>query len=60
MIEIIETMPVRTSTKSGTEVDAIEHRRELGWDRGEVRHVKRAINRRFRREARQLLRSAGY
>lgn len=60
MIEIIETMPTRTTTKSGTEVDAIEHRRELKWDRGEVRHVKRALNRRFRREARQLLRTARY
>ncbi|HEU4752331.1 MAG TPA: hypothetical protein VFU47_04410 [Armatimonadota bacterium] len=60
MIEIIETMPTRTTTKSGIEVDAIEHRRELCWDRGEVRHVKRALNRRFRRETRQLLRRAGY
>lgn len=60
MIEIIETMPTRTTTKSGTEVDAIEHRRELNWSRGEARYVKRAINRRFRQEARQLLRSARY
>ncbi len=50
-------LDVRTSTKSGAEVDAIEHRRELCWNRGEVRHVKRAINRRFRRETRQALRS---
>jgi hypothetical protein len=54
----IETMPTRPTTKSGLEVDAIEHRRELAWRRGEVRHVKRTLNRRFRREARQILRSA--
>jgi hypothetical protein len=55
---MIETMPIRPTTKSGLEIDAIEHRRELVWKRGEVRHVKRAINRRFRREARQILRTA--
>jgi hypothetical protein len=54
----IETMPTRPTTKSGLEVDVIEHRRELGWHRGEVRYVKRTLNRRFRREARQILRSA--
>lgn len=48
---------VRTATKSGAEVDAIEHRRELRWDRGEARQIKRAINRRFRRETREALRS---
>lgn len=50
-------LDVRTSTKSGAEVDAIEHRRELRWDRGEARQIKRAINRRFRRETRQALRT---
>lgn len=54
----IETLATRPVTKSGTEVDAIEHRRELNWHRGEVRRVKRTLNRRFRREARQALRTA--
>jgi hypothetical protein len=54
----VDTLPVRATTKSGLEVDAIEHRRELGWHRGEVRYVKRTLNRRFRRETRQALRSA--
>lgn len=53
----VDTLPVRATTKSGTEVDAIEHRRELCWTRGEVRHVKRNLNRRFRRETRQALRN---
>ena len=57
-MNMIETLATRTTTKTGLELDAIEHRRELVWTRGEVRHVKRAINRRFRREARQLLRTA--
>jgi len=54
----LDTLPVRPTTKSGLEVDAIEHRRELCWDRGEVRHVKRTLNRRFRRQTRQALRMA--
>ena len=54
----IETMPIEATTRHGLELDVIEHRRELVWNRGEVRNVKRAINRRFRREARQLLRTA--
>lgn len=57
-MNMIETLATRPTTKSGLEVDAIEHRRELVWKRGEARHVKRNLNRRFRREARQLLRSA--
>jgi hypothetical protein len=54
----IETMPIKATTKNGLELDVIEHRKDLVWRRSEVRNVKRAINRRFRREARQLLRTA--
>lgn len=56
MIEI--NLDMRPSTKSGAEVDAIDHRQELNWNRGEARYLKRAINRRFRREAREILRTA--
>jgi hypothetical protein len=55
---MIETLPIRPTTKSGLELDAIEHRRELVWSAGEIRNVKRAINRRFRRQTRQMLRTA--
>lgn len=55
MIEI--EIPTRIACKSGAEVDAIEHRRALNWDRGEARQIKRAMNRRGRRETRQALRS---
>jgi hypothetical protein len=58
MIEIIETLPVRIACKNGTELDAIEHRRELNWKRGEARQIKRGMNRRGRRQTRQALRSA--
>lgn len=54
----IETMPVKATAKNGLELDVIEHRNDLVWRRSEVRNVKRAMNRRFRREARQFLRTA--
>ena len=57
-MNLIEILPTRPTTKNGLELDVIEHRNDLVWRRSEVRNVKRAINRRFRREARQLLRTA--
>lgn len=41
MIEF-ENLATRTSTKSGSEVDAVEHRRELHWGRGEARKIDQA------------------
>lgn len=58
MTTTVENLPTRTHAKNGTELDVIEHRRELVWQRGEVRHVKRTLNRRMRRETRQVLRYA--
>ncbi|MDD4868200.1 MAG: hypothetical protein PHQ28_14095 [Mycobacterium sp.] len=43
-------------TKSGTEVDAIEHARQFGRKAGARTAVKRGMNRRNRREVRQALR----
>lgn len=58
MIEnMIETLPTRISCKNGTELDAIEHRRDLNWSRGEARQIKRGMNRRGRRQTRQALRA---
>lgn len=57
-MNMIETLATKPTTKNGLELDAIEHRNELVWRKGEIRKVKRNINRRFRREARQILRSA--
>lgn len=57
-MNMIETLATKPTTKNGLELDAIEHRDALVWRKGEIRKVKRSINRRFRREARQLLRTA--
>lgn len=43
-------------TKSGAELDVVEHRKHLNWQRGEVRKLKRQMNRRERREARREIR----
>lgn len=58
MTTTVDTLPTRPQAKNGTELDVIEHRRELVWRKGEVRNVKRAMTRRMRRETRQVLRYA--
>ena len=58
MIDMIETIPVRVTTKNGLERDAVEHARELVWRDGERKAIKRNMNRRHRRQARQILRTA--
>jgi|ADGO01.1.fsa_nt_gi hypothetical protein len=58
MFELIETIPVRVTTKNGLELDAVEHARELSWRGGERKAVKRGMNRRYRRQARQVIRTA--
>lgn len=58
MFELIETIPARVTTKNGLELDAVEHARELSWRGGERKAVKRGMNRRYRRQARQVIRTA--
>lgn len=58
MIEMIETIPNRAATKGGSELDAVEHARDLVWGPGERKAAKRGINRRHRRQTRQVLREA--
>lgn len=58
MIEMIETIPTRVTTKNGMELDAVEHARDLVWRDGERKAIKRGMNRRHRRQARQVLRTA--
>jgi hypothetical protein len=53
----IETLPTRTACKNGTELDAIEHARDLTWRTSERSKIKRSMNRRGRRQTRQALRS---
>lgn len=48
----------RAATKTGTEVDVIEHKQDLVWADGERGAVKRAMRRRWRRQTRQALRMA--
>ena len=56
--EVIETIPVRATAKNGLERDAVEHARDLVWRNGERKAIKRNMNRRHRRQARQVLRAA--
>lgn len=58
MFELIETIPARVATKNGLELDAVEHARELVWRDGERKAIKRGMNRRHRRQARQTIRMA--
>jgi len=58
MIEMIEIIPVRVTTKNGLERDAVEHAQDLVWRNGERKAIKRDMNRRHRRQARQVLRAA--
>lgn len=55
MIDVV--LPNRVACKNGMEIDAIEHARDLMWADGERKSIKRAMNRRFRRQGRQVLRS---
>jgi len=55
---MIELIPTRATTKNGTELDAIEHARDLKWRAGERGEIKRRMRRRFRRQTRQSLRAA--
>jgi hypothetical protein len=57
-MDIIDTLPTRTATTNGAELDAIEHADVFGYGPGERKAVKRAINRRFRRANRQMIRKA--
>lgn len=57
MIEMIE-IPTRVATTNGPELDAVEHARDLVWGAGERKAIKRGMNRRHRRQARQELRLA--
>jgi hypothetical protein len=50
-------LDTRAATKTGAELDAIEHPRALVWDSGERSAIKTAIRRRNRRETRQALRA---
>jgi len=58
MFEPIETIPVRVTTKNGLELDAVEHARKLVWRDGERKAIKRGMNRRYRHQAHQVLRTA--
>lgn len=54
----IEAITPRAGTNNGTELDAVCHPRDLIWKSGERKAIKRGINRRHRRQTRQLLREA--
>ena len=58
MIEFDFILPNRVACKNGTELDAIEHARDLKWSDGERASIKRSMNRRFRRQGRQAIRTA--
>lgn len=51
-------LDTRATTKTGAELDAIEHKRDLVWADGERGAVKTAMRRRLRRQTRQALRMA--
>lgn len=56
MIDLV--LDMRAITKSGAEVDAIEHKQDLVWADGERGTIKTAMRRRLRRQTRQALRMA--
>lgn len=54
----LDVFATRTATKTGAELDAIEHKRHLVFNHGERNTIKTAIRRRSRRQTRQALRLA--
>lgn len=58
MIDVSEIIPVRVACKNGVEIDAIDRPWYLKWADGERASIKRGMNRRHRRQVRQMIRSA--
>lgn len=58
MFDISEIIPLRVTCKNGMEIDAIDYHRYLKWADGERTAIKRGMNRRHRRQVRQMIRSA--
>lgn len=58
MIDVSEIIPVRVACKNGMEMDAVEKYWYLKWADGERAVIKRGMNRRHRRQVRQMIRAA--